>query len=53
MPDGSDDEYNVSDLLGTVINGSNERALLEEILRITENESEQWGQVTESTSKTT
>ena len=36
MPDGSDDEYNVSDLLGTVINRSNERALLEEILRITE-----------------
>ncbi len=36
MPDGSDDEYNVSDLLGTVINRSNERALLEEILRIME-----------------
>ena len=36
MPDGSDNEYNVSDLLGTVINRSNERALLEEILRITE-----------------
>ena len=36
MPDGSDDEYNVSDLLGTVINRSNERALLEEILRIAE-----------------
>ena len=36
MPDGSDNEYNVSDLLGTVINRSRERALLEEILRITE-----------------
>lgn len=36
MPDGSDNEYDVSDLLGTVINRSNERALLEEILRITE-----------------
>jgi len=36
MPDGSDNEYNVSDLLGTVINKSRERALLEEILRITE-----------------
>lgn len=36
MPDGSDNEYNVSDLLGTVINRSNERALLEEILRISE-----------------
>jgi small GTP-binding protein len=36
MPDGSDNEYNVSDLLGTVINRNNERALLEEILRITE-----------------
>ena len=36
MPDGSDDEYNVSYLLGTVINRNNERALLEEILRITD-----------------
>jgi len=36
MPDGSDNEYNVSDLLGTVINRSSEKALLEEILRITE-----------------
>jgi hypothetical protein len=36
MPDGSDNEYKVSYLLGTVINRSNERALLEEILRIAE-----------------
>ncbi len=36
MPDGSDDEYNVSYLLGTVINRNNERVLLEEILRITD-----------------
>jgi len=36
MPDGSDNEYRVSDLLGTVINRTRERALLEEILRITE-----------------
>ncbi|MGB9940660.1 COR domain-containing protein [Methanosarcina sp.] len=36
MPDGSDYEYRVSDLLGTVINRTRERALLEEILRITE-----------------
>jgi internalin A len=36
MPDGSDNEYDVSALLGTVINRSNERALLEEILRIAE-----------------
>lgn len=36
MPDGSDYEYRVSDLLGTVINRSSERVLLEEILRITE-----------------
>jgi len=36
MPDGSDYEYKVSDLLGTVVNRSSERALLEEILQITE-----------------
>lgn len=36
IPDGSDNEYSVSYLLGRVINRSNERALLEEILRITE-----------------
>ncbi|MCQ1535673.1 GTP-binding protein [Methanosarcina sp. KYL-1] len=36
MPDGSDNEYNISDLLGTVINRSSERTLLEEILRVTE-----------------
>ncbi len=36
MPDGSDYEYRVSELLGTVINRNSERALLEEILRITE-----------------
>lgn len=36
MPDGSDNEYNVSDLLGTIINRSNERILLEEMLRIME-----------------
>ena len=31
MPDGSDYEYRVSDLLGTVINRSCERVLLEEM----------------------
>jgi len=31
MPDGSDYEYRVSDLLGTVINRSSERVLLEEM----------------------
>ena len=36
MPDGSDDEYNVSDLLGTVVNRARERILMEEILRNTE-----------------
>jgi len=36
MPDGSDNEYNVSDLLGTVIYRSRERTLLEKILRIME-----------------
>jgi len=35
MPEGSDKDYVVSDLLGTVINRSSERALLEEILQIT------------------
>lgn len=44
MPDGSDYEYKVSDLLGTIINRSSERLLLEEILQITkinkENEKE-------------
>ena len=34
MPDGSDNEYKVSDLLGTVINWNSERALLEEILQM-------------------
>ncbi len=37
MPDGSDHEYMVSDLLGTVINRNSERMLLEEIYRNTEN----------------
>lgn len=36
IPDGSDYEYRVSELLGTVINWSSERVLLEKILRITE-----------------
>jgi hypothetical protein len=36
IPDGSDYEYRVSDLLGTVINRSNERMLLEEIFLNTE-----------------
>jgi len=36
MPDGSDNEYKVSDLLGTVINKHGERLLLEEIYRNTE-----------------
>jgi hypothetical protein len=36
MPEGSDYDYRVSDLLGTVINRSSERMLLEEILQITE-----------------
>jgi hypothetical protein len=35
MPEGSDKDYVVSDLLGTVINRSSERALLEEILQMT------------------
>ena len=35
MFDGSDKDYIVSDLLGTVINRNSERALLEEILQIT------------------
>lgn len=35
MPDGSDYEYRVSNLLGTVINRSSERALLEEIYQMT------------------
>ena len=53
MPDGSDNEYNVSDLLGTVINRSNERALLEEILRITEMNRSSYKEILEDTSKTT
>ncbi|MDR7666720.1 COR domain-containing protein [Methanosarcina sp. Z-7115] len=36
MPDGSDYEYRVSDLLGTVINRRSERLLLEEIFKNTE-----------------
>jgi hypothetical protein len=36
IPDGSDSEYKVSELLGTVVNWSSERALLERILRVTE-----------------
>ncbi|MDD3874534.1 MAG: COR domain-containing protein, partial [Methanosarcina sp.] len=36
MPDGSDKEYRVSDLLGTVINRNSERALLEEVHQMME-----------------
>ncbi len=36
MPDGSDKEYNVSELLGTVINDSSMMKLVKEILRNTE-----------------
>jgi internalin A len=36
MPDGSDYEYRVCDLLGTIINRSSERALMEDMWQITE-----------------
>ncbi len=36
MPDGSDNEYNVSELLGTVINGNGLIEILKEILQKTE-----------------